>query len=136
MPLITDTGEKMWNPYYEICNCTTKSIVHPCYVDIISIVWKYTTIMNDALTILVYDLYISHLVFTKFTPRSTNVAYVSYVIIKLWRFDTLIMALSPDQTRTEVIASFKLHLLVPRLTNNLRWLANDLSWFKLHRKLF
>jgi hypothetical protein len=32
-------GEKMWNPYYDICNCTTKSIVYPHYVDTISIVW-------------------------------------------------------------------------------------------------
>ena len=31
--------------------------------------------------------------------------------------------LSPDQTRTQVIASFCMCLLVPRLTANLRWLA-------------
>ena len=31
--------------------------------------------------------------------------------------------LSPDQTRTQVIASFSLCTLVPRLTANLRWLA-------------
>ena len=25
------TGKQKWNPYYEICNCTTKSIVYPSY---------------------------------------------------------------------------------------------------------
>ena len=44
--------------------------------------------------------------------------------------------LSPDQTRTQVIASFCLCLLVPRLNANLRWLATNLSMFKLHRKFF
>jgi hypothetical protein len=29
--------KKMWNPYYEICNCTTKSIVYPYYSHTISI---------------------------------------------------------------------------------------------------
>ena len=32
---------------YEICNCTTKSIVYPYYFDTISIVWKYTIIMDN-----------------------------------------------------------------------------------------
>ena len=46
------TGEKMRNPYYDICNCTTKSIVYPYYVDTISIVWKYTIIMGNQKSIL------------------------------------------------------------------------------------
>jgi hypothetical protein len=44
---IHHTGKKMWNPYYEICNCTTKSIVYPYYFGTVSIVWKYTIIMNN-----------------------------------------------------------------------------------------
>jgi hypothetical protein len=32
--------EKMWNPYYEICNCTTKSMVYPYCFHTISILWK------------------------------------------------------------------------------------------------
>jgi hypothetical protein len=43
--------EKIWNPFYEICNCTTKSIqseiVYPYYFETISIVWKYTIIMDN-----------------------------------------------------------------------------------------
>jgi hypothetical protein len=42
------TGKKKWNPYYEICNCTTKSIVYSSYfLTIISILWKYTVIMDN-----------------------------------------------------------------------------------------
>jgi hypothetical protein len=35
--------KKLWNPYYEICNCTTRSIVYPYYFyrPTISIVWKF-----------------------------------------------------------------------------------------------
>jgi hypothetical protein len=34
--------------YYEICNCTTKSIVYPYYFDTVSrIVWKYAIIMDN-----------------------------------------------------------------------------------------
>jgi hypothetical protein len=42
--------EKMWNPYYEIiiCNCTTKAtIVYSHIFGTISIVWKYTIIMDN-----------------------------------------------------------------------------------------
>ena len=42
----------------------------------------------------------------------------------------------PDQTRKQVIASFNLCRLVPCLTINLQWLANDLSLFKFHRNSF
>jgi hypothetical protein len=38
------TGKKKWNPYYEICNCTTKSMVYPYYIHIL---WKYTIIMDN-----------------------------------------------------------------------------------------
>ena len=39
--------EKMWNPCYEICNCTTKSIVYPYYFDTIP-----TIIMDNQKSIL------------------------------------------------------------------------------------
>jgi hypothetical protein len=45
--LLDYTGGKMRNLYYEICNCTTKSIVYPYYFDNISIAWKYTIIMDN-----------------------------------------------------------------------------------------
>jgi hypothetical protein len=32
--ILTFTGKKMWNPYYEICSYTTKSIVYPYYGNI------------------------------------------------------------------------------------------------------
>jgi hypothetical protein len=44
--------EKMWNPCYEICYCTTKSTVYPYYFHTIFIVWKYTIIMNNQKSIL------------------------------------------------------------------------------------
>ena len=40
-------GEKMWKPYYDICNCTTKSIVYPYSFHIISFLWKYTIIIDN-----------------------------------------------------------------------------------------
>ena len=36
-----------------------------------------------------------------------------------WIYDSIILLLRPDQTRTQVIASFNLCRLVPRLTNQL-----------------